>query len=235
MPDGKTAVFLTDNPNFLVFDLEDLSTKGWLDWNTKDFESSATGATHVVNDISTGDLLGIMTEMKTGIHTEYQMAFYRIKADDITKKILIGRIPMGTFMPYMHSFGHTEELLIFQQNSIGFNVGGMMEGKPMEDNFVFDWDRELSFHVMKIADGTFESYPAGHAGYILHTGNNFIDSDGKLVTEAEMYVEAEIDPFQIMDREWLLNPDRAPHHVGARLRRYYIDLDTKEVTYKTLL
>jgi carotenoid cleavage dioxygenase-like enzyme len=38
-----------------------------------------------------------------------------------------------------------------------------------------------------------------------------------------------------MDRAWLLNPDREPHHVGARLRRYYIDLETKEVTYKTLL
>lgn len=113
MPDKKTAVFITDNPNFLVYDLEDLSTKGWLAWNESDFESSATGATHVVEDISTGDLIGIMTEMKVGIHTDYQMAFYRIKAEDITKKELIGRIPIGTFMPYMHSFGHTEDLLIF--------------------------------------------------------------------------------------------------------------------------
>jgi carotenoid cleavage dioxygenase-like enzyme len=50
-----------------------------------------------------------------------------------------------------------------------------------------------------------------------------------------MYVEAEIDPFKIMDRAWLLDPKRAPHHVGARLRRYYIDLETKEITFNDML
>jgi hypothetical protein len=113
MPDKKTAVFVTDSPNFLIFDLEDLSTKGWLEWNTDDFKMVSTGATHCVEDISTGDMIGVMTEMEMGIHSEYQMAFYRTKADDIAHRELIGRIPVGSTMPYYHSFGHTAELLIF--------------------------------------------------------------------------------------------------------------------------
>jgi beta,beta-carotene 9',10'-dioxygenase len=235
MPDGKTAVFITDSPDFLLFDIEDLSTKGWLKWNTDDFETPTTGATHVVDDITTSDLLGIFTEMKPGMHTEYNMAVYRIHPEDINTKVLIGRIPVGNTLPYMHSFGHTADKIIFQHNSIGFSTAGMVEGKPMEENFIFDWNRLLSFKIMNIADGSWENYECDHPGYILHTGNNFINDEGLLVTEAEMYVQAEMDPFQIMDRKWLLDPERAAHHVGARLRRYYINLETKEVTYKTLL
>lgn len=235
MPDGKTAVFTTDSPNFLLFDVADLSTKGWLSWNEKDFDSAPTGATHVVDDITTGDLLGLITEMETGIKSKYFMTFYRIKGEDIHTKVKIGTIPLGSDMPYYHSFGHTADQLIFQHNSIDFDVTGMMMGKPMEANFKFMWDRNLEFYVMNMTDGTSEVFPCDHPGYILHTGNNFIDKDGLLVTEAEMYVRAETDPFQIMDRAWLLNPDRDAHHVGARLRRYYLNLQTKEVTYKDLL
>jgi carotenoid cleavage dioxygenase-like enzyme len=195
MPDGKTAVFITDSPDFLLFDIEDLSTKGWLKWNTEDFRTATTGATHVVDDITTSDLLGIFTEMIPGIHSEYNMAVYRIHPEDINTKVLIGRIPVGDTLPYMHSFGHTADKIIFQHNSIGFSTTGMIEGKPMEDNFIFDWNRLLSFKIMNIADGSWENYECDHPGYILHTGNNFINDEGLLVTEAEMYVQAEMDPF----------------------------------------
>ena len=235
LPDGKTAVMITDSPEMLIYDVETLETKGWLKWNSEDFETATTGATHCVEDITTGDMLGIMTMMKPGIKSEFTMNVYRIKADDINTRILIGKIPVGETLPYMHSFGHTADKIIFQDNSIGFSTAGMMEGKPMDNNFVFNWDKLLSFHVMDIETGHVDAYECDHPGYILHTGNSFIDSDGKLVTEAEMYVEAEVDPFKIMDRAWLLDPNREAHHVGARLRRYSIDLETKEITYKTLL
>lgn len=110
-----------------------------------------------------------------------------------------------------------------------------MEGKPIEDDFVFNWDRMLEFHIMKIEDGTYESYKCDHPGFILHTGNTFIDSDGKLVMETEMYIESDEDPFSTFNRAWLLDPEREAQHLGARLRRYYIDLETKEITYKDLL
>lgn len=188
MPDGKTSVYTTDGPNFLVFNRDDLSTSGWLEWNIDDFNTPTTGATHVVTDHNTGDLLGLMTEMKVGIKTEYDLTFYRTTAADIHKKERIGSIPIGSNMPYFHSFGHTADQLIFQHNSIDFSVAGIFEGKPMESNFEFKWDRNLVFNVMNITDGTYETYPCDHAGYILHTGNNFINSDGLLVTEAEMYI-----------------------------------------------
>jgi beta,beta-carotene 9',10'-dioxygenase len=234
MPDKKTAVFLTDSPNYLIFDLEDLSTKGWLEWNTGDFGVPTTGATHVVDDITTGDLLGIFTEMEPGLQSSYNMAVYRITPEDINTKVLIGRIPVGHSLPYMHSFGHTADKIIFQHNSVNFSTTNMMMGKPMDESFIFNWNQNLSFKIMNIADGSWENYECDHPGFVLHTGNSFINEEGLLVTEAEMNIK-NADPFKVFDRQYLLDPNREAQHTGSRLRRYYINLETKEITYKDLL
>ena len=234
MPDGKTDVFTTDSPNFLIFERENLTTLGWLDWNETDFDTVTTGATHVVTDITTGDMLGCMTEMHAGIHTTYTVTFYRIKADNINKRIPIGKIELGSKLKYYHSFGHTDSVVVFPDNSIGFDVMGMFEGKPMEHNFVFDWDTMLTLHIMQLSDGTSKSFECDHSGYVIHSGNTFV-KDNILTYEAEMYIKSEIDPFQIMDKEWLLNPDREAHHVGAMLRRYEINLDTEEIKFHNLV
>jgi hypothetical protein len=77
-------------------------------------------------------MLGLLTEMKPGLEMKFTLTFYRITAEDIHKRIRIGSFDVGKNMPYYHSFGHTDKLLIYPHNSINFDVIGMMEGHPMD-------------------------------------------------------------------------------------------------------
>jgi carotenoid cleavage dioxygenase-like enzyme len=158
LPDGKTFVYLTDYSDWLLFNPEDLTTQGWLEWNIEDYGSNVpTGTTHIVNDVGSTDTIGLLCAFDTGITgTKATMSFYKVQADDINNRIPIGSMDVGKDMPYFHSFGHTADYLIFPRNSSNFNLAGMFEGKPMIDNFIFDYDNHLDFYIMNKADGTYK-------------------------------------------------------------------------------
>ena len=62
-----------------------------------------------------------------------QQVFYRIKADDTSKRIRIGTIPNEDGkLWYYHSFGHTAEYLLYPQISVTMSTAGLMAGNPME-------------------------------------------------------------------------------------------------------
>jgi carotenoid cleavage dioxygenase-like enzyme len=142
---------------------------------------------------------------------------------------------MGSHLPYYHSFGHTADYLNFPRNSVNFNLGGMFEGHPMLDNFLFDYDKMLEFHIMKKSDGTTKVYTADHGGTVMHTGNSYIDESNNYIYDAEMFVRSDTNPFTFFDLHWLKNPERGPLNVNMRMRRYTINLDSGDVTFKDLL
>lgn len=55
-------IMTTDSPDFLKFSKDDLSTQGWHEWKD-DFTTTTLGTTHIVSDITTGDTIGLVTEM----------------------------------------------------------------------------------------------------------------------------------------------------------------------------
>jgi hypothetical protein len=80
LPDGKTFVYLTDISDWLVFDPDELTTQGWLEWNIEDYGKNVpTGTTHVVTDIGSPDLIGLMTAFDAGITgTQCTLHFYKV-------------------------------------------------------------------------------------------------------------------------------------------------------------
>ena len=96
----------------LQFNPDDLSTQSFFEFEAGDYKKPTMGATHVVNDISTGDTIGLLSEMIIGLGPPKNvMTFYRIKADNVKNRIRIGSIPTKS-MDYYHSFGHTKEYLL---------------------------------------------------------------------------------------------------------------------------
>jgi len=112
LPDKKTFVMTTDQATMLQFNPDDLSTQSFFEFEAGDYKKPTMGATHVVNDISTGDTIGLLSEMIIGFGPPKNvMTFYRIKADNVKNRIRIGSIPTKS-MDYYHSFGHTKEYLV---------------------------------------------------------------------------------------------------------------------------
>lgn len=55
-------VFTTDSPDFIKFNADDLSTQGWHEWTDK-LQNTEMGTTHIVEDLKTGDTIGLLTNM----------------------------------------------------------------------------------------------------------------------------------------------------------------------------
>ena len=144
---------------------------------------------------------------------------------------------MGSKMPYYHSFGHTEEYILFPKNSADFSTSGMFEGHPMIENFIFNYDNHLKFYLMKKSDGTYKEYEADHGGVILHSGNSWIDENNNYIYDAEMFIKNPTDtnPFIFFDLHWLRNTSRDVYSVNMRMRRYTINLDSGAISYEDLL
>ena len=62
LPDNKTFVFATDIPTYLKFDKNDLSTQGLLDIRKADFGQMMVGSTHMENDLTSSDMIGLGIE-----------------------------------------------------------------------------------------------------------------------------------------------------------------------------
>jgi len=231
LPDNKTTVFTTDEPMMLTFDVDTLSTMGGLIHTFKDDMVDPTiGATHMVKDVNSDDTIGLLTEMPVGITgISYIATFYRIQAADVHKRVRIGSIKTEK-MSYYHTFGHTDKYLLFPDFPVNFNLSRMVAGDPMESNFINDTKGKIKFHVMTIADGTTKTFEADHYGFIMHTGNTYMDGDN-MVVDFEMYVEAPVQPFSSLDFDYINNPNRSGLEMGSRYRRYTINIVTGAISF----
>jgi len=137
-------------------------------------------------------------------------------------------------MSYYHTFGHTDKYLLFPEFPVSFNMAGMLEGKCMEENFIVDPKTNIIFHVMNIADGTFKSFHADHYGFIMHTGNTIVNGD-IMTVDFEMYTDADQLPFGSLDFSYVNNPNRKGLAMGAKYRRYQINMATGDISFTDTL
>jgi carotenoid cleavage dioxygenase-like enzyme len=234
LPDKKTFVMTTDQATMLIFNHDDLSTHGFLGFEKGDYKQPTMGATHVVNDISTGDTIGLLGEMDIEGFSKPKnfMTFYRIKSDNIKNRIRIGSIQTDS-MEYYHSFGHTRDYILMPKNSVTFSSLNMAKGDCVEDCFIFNWENNLEFNLMKIEDGTNKVFKVDHPGLIIHTGNTYIEDD-IMTIDFEMSAK-NLDPFKTFSMSWLKDNNRKGIPMGYVFRRYKIDLKTEKITFNDIL
>lgn len=53
-------IFTTDSPDFIKFNIDTLATEGYSTF-TDNFQKLTLGITHIVNDVNTGDTIGVVT------------------------------------------------------------------------------------------------------------------------------------------------------------------------------
>jgi carotenoid cleavage dioxygenase-like enzyme len=135
------------------------------------------------------------------------MTFYRVKKDNSKNRIKIGSIPTAS-MQYYHSFGHTKDSVFIPKNSVTYSMAGMAAGHSVEDCLLLNWKNNLDFYYMSLEDGTYKTFHADHPGFILHTGNTYVEDD-ILTIDFEMNV-IDYMPFEVYSMKWLKDNNRVP-------------------------
>lgn len=110
---------------------------------------------------------------------------------------------------------------------------GLSSGRAMEFNFIMDVNKPIKFHVMELADGSFKTFEADHYGFIMHTGNTYVDGDSMIV-DFEMYTDPSL-PFGTMDMAYINDVNRKGIKMGAKFRRYTINMKSGVVTFNDIL
>ena len=70
----------------------------------------------------------------------------------------------------------------------------MFEGKPMNDDMVLEKESTTKIHVMKLSDGTTQTFETGWL-ISLHYGNTYLEDENTLVLELQTYNDKDSSPF----------------------------------------
>jgi len=80
----------------------------------------------------------------------------------VDPKTPLTREVIGSFetehLLYAHSFGLTENYAIVLEQPVMFKMERMIEGRPMIDDMVLEQDKTTKIHVMKLSDGSIETF-----------------------------------------------------------------------------
>ena len=197
MPDKKTFVTTTDQAVPLIFNTETLKQEGLLHWDDK--LACIMGITHA-KTLKDGTMISYCSN--EGLSTTINV--YKINpATPLTRESI------GIFktekLAYGHSFGLTEDYAIILEQPIEFQMMGMMEGNPMIKDMLLQKGKTTKIHVMKLSDGTVQTFDTGLWSITLHVGNSYIDTDGSLVLEGQTYENPDVNPFALVEFEKLEN------------------------------
>jgi len=230
LPDKKTYIFLTDEPDVIEFNPDTLAVNGYHTWEKDDCGIPSLGVTHVLDDPNTGDMVGVLTS----VGRKHNAVFYRVSADNVHLRKKIGEIPVAG-NNYYHSFGMSKDYVLFPEQPVTIDVKLMLLSTPMAKCFVMDFNTgKIKFHLMKMSDASIQSFEADHFGFIMHTGNLYQDGDNFIV-DYEMTTK-NADPFDVFDlKDFVNNPDRLPQDTGSVFRRYTINTVTSEVTWYNIM
>lgn len=165
MPDKKTIVATTDEPVPLLIDADTLQQKGLVSWNDK--IACVMGITHP-KKLPDGTMVSICSNK--GLHNTVNV--YKIDPKTPMTREIVGSFNTEHLL-YGHSFGLTENYAIVLEQPIMFKMEGMMMGKPMIQDMVLEKDKTTKIHVMKLSDGTVETFDTDSWIVSLHAANSY--------------------------------------------------------------
>jgi len=173
----KVGLATTDSAVIGMFDPETLDTVGMLNYpHHAPGDAILLSATHphVLPGSDGGMLVNVVSQL-LGVGN-HQLTVYKMGADHV-------QIPFGTvsvpFMPYIHSFGVTEEHMLLAIYPLSFKELCVLEFKPLID--CLDWlDKNVSIFVFPF-NGSKDSKPLlsveAPSHFSMHHVNSFQDKD----------------------------------------------------------
>jgi len=216
---GERYISMTETPIPVEFDGETLETAG-VAYETPGLLTTA----HPHLDRATGGMLNYAA--KVGPRNRYR--FFHVPPDEVAEPRVIGELPVKE-PAYMHSFGLTERWLVLAEFPLVVNpISIPLSGRPYIENY--RWKPELGTRFTLIdrktgmATGPFETDPF----FCFHHVNAY-EENGEVVVDACTYENAQIVEDLYLDRL------REGKPAGrAEMRRFRIDLGTREVTSEQL-
>jgi len=73
----------------------------------------------------------------------------------------------------------------------------ILGGKPIQDLFKSERNETTKIHVVKISDGTVQSFDSGLWSFVFHFGNAYMRDENTIVAEASHFTEPATDPFKV--------------------------------------
>lgn len=156
------------------------------------------------------------------------LIIYKIKPDNIHKRIALATIPTGKIPVYEHSFGFSEEYITVFEHPVSFDMTKQVLGYPLIKCMTYDNTKNTILHVIKLEDGSIERIDSGIPFQMMHTGNQFL-KDGKLIVDASTY---DCDQEKIFGSLTFANQRKESdllNQVGGAWTRFEIDLEAKTV------
>jgi len=160
----------------------------------------------------------------SGAGLSNQVHVYKIRPETPTTRDLIGSFKTKN-MAYGHSIGLTEDYAIVLELPILLSTVGMMEGKPMIKDMILQDDTTL-IHVMKLSDGTTQTFDSKLWFISFHNGNAYIDDDGTLVLEAQIFENRDVNPFNLVSFDYLNDIGKiTDSKLGSKYRKFSMNLE----------
>jgi beta,beta-carotene 9',10'-dioxygenase len=215
---GERYITMTETPIPVEFDGETLETVG-IAYKPPGMLTTA----HPHLDRGSGGMLNYAA--KIGPRNRYR--FFRLPTSDREPQV-IAELPVKE-PAYMHSFGLTERWLVLAEFPLVVNpISIPLSGRPYIENY--RWKPELGTKITLIdresgdATGPFETDPF----FCFHHANAY-EENGSIVVDACTY-----DTPQIIEDLYLERLRAGKPADRAELRRFRIDLDSRQVTSEQL-
>ena len=222
MPD-KTMVVTTDLAVPLIIDKDTLKQQGYYHWDDK--IACVIGITH-------------FGTLKDGTQVSYcsnegasgsEVHVYKVHPSKPKTRVLIGSIKTKN-LAYGHSIGVTEDYAIILEQPIKFSMISMFEGKPMVDDMVLEKESTTKIHVMKLSDGTTQTFETGWL-IALHHGNSYLEDENTLVMELQTYNNKDSNPFSIVFFDKLFDVNKMTDQAyDSKFQKFTLNL--KDGTFK---
>jgi carotenoid cleavage dioxygenase-like enzyme len=215
---GERYISMTETPIAIEFDADTLETAGVA------YEAPGMLTTaHPHLDRASGGMLNYAA--KLGPRNRYR--FYLLRPGEAKPEVM-AQLPVRE-PSYMHSFGLTERWLVLAEFPFVVNpITIPLSGRPYIENY--RWKPELGTRITLIdratgeATGPFETDPF----FCFHHANAY-EENGSVVVDACTFADAQIVEDLYLDR---LREGKPASR--AELRRFRIDLGSREVTHEQL-
>jgi len=196
--DGHFFV-LTDTPQWVEMDADSMGIVDVWAWNESDsvvqnFHMGMLGSAHpLVRPGKTGDdarVVGIQSDMPMGFgHT--QLDVWAVDPSNPHRRELLNRVNMDellddAWMPYLHSFGLTEDLAVLPLMPVNVDMTQVMKGQPLKTAFsdVPSMPNGTSMFVVAPLDGSDTTTYTVPEFFFIHTVNTFVDEkSGEIVID----------------------------------------------------
>lgn len=156
------------------------------------------------------------------------ITIFRLRPETPVKREVVAKISVDK-LSYQHSFALTENYVVVFESPWYWDFTAPIMGKDASQAILNDPNGTTKVHVVNVESGYVNSFDIGVWSTVLHFGNAFETTEGKVVVDAPSYEDPERNPFDLLLYEKLREKGITDQASGSKFKRFVMDLQSKAV------